>query len=170
MPAGDLHDDDAAIDDDDLAAGDDDTSAGGPVLLINEFMADNEGSLLDEQGVPFDWLELYNAGDAAVFLDGYSLSDDWTVPDLHVLETDLVLGAGEHLLLWASGGDGDGVLHIGFRLSAQGEAFGLFDGEGEVLDWITYPAQQPDHARGRAWDGADEWEEIPAGTPGESND
>ncbi len=154
-------DDDLVIDDDDLAE--------GPLLLINEFMADNEGSVLDDDGVASDWLELFNAGDEAVPLDGYGLSDDWTAPDLHVMTGGLVLGPGHHLLLWASGDAGAGVFHLGFRLSSQGEAFGLFDPDGEALDWVSYPPQTADHARGRAWDGADEWQEIPAGTPGESN-
>ena len=160
-PADPDDDDDVAVDDDDLAD--------GPLLVINEFMADNEGSVFDDAGAPSDWLEIYNGGDTALPLDGYSVSDDWTLPDQHVLTGGLELGPGHHLLLWASGEVDAGVFHVGFRLSAQGEAFGLFGPDGEVLDWISYPPQDPDHARGRSWDGADEWQEIPSGTPGESN-
>ena len=34
-------------------------------LLINEFVADNDGSLLDQDGDDSDWIEIHNPGTTA---------------------------------------------------------------------------------------------------------
>ena len=53
------------------------TSALG-ALHLTEFMADNGGSLQDEDGDASDWIEVFNSGPIAVTLDGYKLTDDAT--------------------------------------------------------------------------------------------
>ena len=50
--------------------------AGASQPFITEFMARNQGTLLDEDAQSSDWLELYNPGDTAVDLEGWSLTDD----------------------------------------------------------------------------------------------
>lgn len=73
-------------------------------IIINEVMASNSGFYPDEDGSFEDWIELYNAGEEAVNLEGYGLSDDydnpfrWTFPEY-------ILQPGEHLWVWASGKD-----------------------------------------------------------------
>ena len=55
-------------------------------VIISEFMASNKDTLLDGNGNPSDWIELYNAGDVPVNLAGWHLTDDvldltkWTFP------------------------------------------------------------------------------------------
>ena len=44
-------------------------------VLISEFMAVNDGTLLDEDGDSEDWVELHNAGPNTVNLDGWFLTD-----------------------------------------------------------------------------------------------
>jgi hypothetical protein len=72
--------------------------------IISEFMALNSGTLVDMDGETPDWVEIHNAGDLAVDLDGWSLTDDlavlrkWNFPDIR-------LDAGGYLLLLASGKD-----------------------------------------------------------------
>ena len=44
--------------------------------VISELVADNAGELLDGDGQPSDWIEIYNAGDSPVNLGGYFLTDD----------------------------------------------------------------------------------------------
>ncbi len=51
-------------------------------VVISEFLADNDNGLLDADGDSSDWIELHNASDAAVNLDGWYLTDD---PDLNDL-------------------------------------------------------------------------------------
>jgi hypothetical protein len=44
-------------------------------VLITEFMASNDGIVLDEDGDSEDWIEIHNAGTNIVNLDGWSLTD-----------------------------------------------------------------------------------------------
>ena len=73
-------------------------------VVINEVMASNGMTLSDEDADYPDWIELYNAGDAAVNLEGWGLSDDyddpfqWTFPDT-------VLEPGRFLVVFASNKD-----------------------------------------------------------------
>ncbi|NOZ62418.1 MAG: lamin tail domain-containing protein [Calditrichaeota bacterium] len=50
-------------------------------IVINEFLAGNETINTDEDGEYEDWIELYNAGDDAVDLTGFTITDDPTEPD-----------------------------------------------------------------------------------------
>src|SRR6056300_1088317 len=80
-------------------------SFGGSVfgqILINE--VDAYGTLEDALGRGEDWVELVNAGEEPVSLNGLWLSDDpedwgkWALPDLE-------LAPGGHFLVFASGRD-----------------------------------------------------------------
>ena len=56
--------------------------------LITEFLASNDSTLDDEDGESSDWIEIFNAGDTALDLDGWHLTDSaanltqWTFPDV----------------------------------------------------------------------------------------
>ncbi|MBK8567124.1 MAG: lamin tail domain-containing protein [Saprospiraceae bacterium] len=69
-------------------------------LLPSEITPTNPGAFADEDGDYPDWLEIYNAGNAAENLEGVSLSDGgspkWALPAT-------MLGPGERLLVFASG-------------------------------------------------------------------
>ncbi|MBN2132757.1 MAG: lamin tail domain-containing protein, partial [Sedimentisphaerales bacterium] len=52
----------------------------GQNLVINEFMAANNTSIQDSLGDYDDWIEIYNAGETAVDLAGYYLTDDPSEP------------------------------------------------------------------------------------------
>ena len=72
----------------------------GYKLVINEFMADNEGTIEDpdEAGTYPDWVEIYNYGAEAVDIAGFYLSDDlsisnmWQVPAGSPSETTIAAG------------------------------------------------------------------------------
>ncbi len=114
-------------------------------LVINEFCASNSNVIADEDGEYDDWVELYNNGDTAINLLGYTLSDDvdelnkWSFPNLSI-------GAGEYLLVWAD--SDDGALHASFKLSSGGESIYL-SRNGEVVDGITFGGQTTDITYGR---------------------
>ncbi|MBN1442781.1 MAG: lamin tail domain-containing protein, partial [Planctomycetes bacterium] len=73
-------------------------------LLITELMASNSSALADEDGDFSDWIEIHNRGASAAALGGWSLTDSrndlakWTFPEMS-------LGAGEFLVVFASGKD-----------------------------------------------------------------
>ncbi|MBE7553474.1 MAG: lamin tail domain-containing protein [Anaerolineales bacterium] len=125
-------------------------------LVINEFMADNESGLADEDGDYSDWIEIYNPGHTAVNLGAYALTDDpndlqkWPFPDV-------TLGSHNYLVVFASGKDrratGPGaVLHTNFKLSQTGDYLALTNIlDDQVMDGIgpSYPEQFGDVAYGR---------------------
>jgi len=123
-------------------------------VVISEFMASNASGISDEDGDKPDWIEIFNDGGAPVDLGGWRLSDDaadpakWEFPPR-------VLGAGEVLVVFASGKDrrpaeAGGELHTNFKLKAAGEYLGLFDAAGEVVHEFApaFPVQVPDVSYG----------------------
>jgi hypothetical protein len=100
-------------------------------LVINEFMAKNDGFIRDPQGDYDDWIEIYNYGDNAINIGGLYLTDDlsvpggWRVPDNNPAAT--TIGPQGYLLIWADGETDEGTLHASFKLSADGEQIGLFE-------------------------------------------
>jgi hypothetical protein len=158
-------------DDDDsrAPADDDDTTTDDDGPLVNEIVSDNSGSVLDDTGQISDWIELFNPTAGTVALDGWTVSDDWTVPALHTLPDGLLLPPGGHMVLWADGSPEPTGTHLPFRLAAAGEAVGLFRPGGEVADWVEFPSLGEDEAYARLPDGSDSWAVVGRGTPGAPN-
>ncbi|MDP4642817.1 MAG: lamin tail domain-containing protein [Opitutales bacterium] len=128
-------------------------------VVISEFMAKNDETLIDGDGNYSDWIELYNTGSTTVDLTGWYLSDDaldltqWTFPSKSI-------AAGEFLIVFASGQttagytDGGGYLHTNFKLSGSGESVVLTQSNGTTVEhsFIDYPEQDDDVSYGLAQD------------------
>ncbi|MBN8248779.1 MAG: CotH kinase family protein, partial [Verrucomicrobia bacterium] len=124
----------------------------GAAPVISEFLASNQGGLLDEDGEASDWIEIHNPDASPVALRGWSLSDTPGEPARWVFP-DRTLGPGEFLVVFASGKNrgGTGPLHTNFRLEAAGEYLGLFAPGARIATSEfapTYPAQEPDVSYG----------------------
>jgi hypothetical protein len=149
-----------------------DGADGGTVtvsLHINELMASN-GSLTldpdDDEATP-DWIELYNAGSVDVSLEGLTITDDLEVPDLHTLG-DVTVPAGGFVVLLADGAPDRGPTHLGFQLSSEGEAVGLYGPDGAPLDRVTFADLGASQVAGRLPDGGT-LSMLSGPTPGETN-
>ncbi len=132
-------------------------------VQFTEICPKNLTSLRDADGDYPDWIELRNFSDRAVSLEGWYLSDNpekparWRMPAV-------TLGAGERLVIFASGKDRvAGELHTDFSVSA-GETLTLLTPIGVVADRVEIPGMAQDHSWART-DG--EWAESAAPTPGE---
>jgi hypothetical protein len=149
------------------------TRAGQITLVINEFMAKNDGSILDPYGDYDDWIEIYNYGDEAVDIGGMYLADNltsagrWRVPDTNPSLT--TIPSHGYLLIWADEEAGEGILHASFKLSAGGEQIGLYDAGGNLIDSIVFGPQNGNESYGRLPDGSDNWQVFRASTPGRPN-
>lgn len=95
--------------------------------IINEVLAANDGVIQDVDGDYSDFIEIFNAGDAPIDLNGWSLTDEdddldkWQFPAVN-------LAAGQYLVVFASGKDravAGSQLHTNFSLSADGEYLAL---------------------------------------------
>lgn len=138
-------------------------------VVINELCASNSNTILDEYGESSDWIELYNAGEEAVYLGNYFISDDpaeadkWLLPEIN-LEPEAFL------LIFASDRDEYGVFpHANFKLSAGGESVLLSNEAGEVLDQILFPELETDQSMGRQADGNLQWALFSEPTPNTTN-
>ena len=63
----------------------------GAVPVINEFAASNASLIDDDNGNSTDFIEIFNAGDTAVNLAGYSLTDDPDQPQKFVFSNTCLL-------------------------------------------------------------------------------
>jgi hypothetical protein len=134
-----------------------------PHLLISEFMARNNSTLLDGNGKSSDWIELYNPTDTAVNLGSWYLTDNdanltkWKFPD------SLTIEAGEFLIVFASGKtkelypdnypylDPAGYYHTNFNLNKDGGYIALttnYNNNITVIHQHTYPLQLTDISYG----------------------
>lgn len=128
--------------------------------IISEFVASNDSSLQDGFGASPDWIEIHNAGDTAVDLIGYHLTDNFADPTRWTFDSSTILDPGAYLVVFASGNtipDPEGNLHTNFSLSASGEYLGFYAPDGTVLSEFgsattNYPALQGDEAFGVAFD------------------
>jgi hypothetical protein len=139
------------------------SSASPPInVFINEWMADNLGTLADPADSDFeDWFEIYNPGTTNVDLGGYYLTDNLTnkfqYPPIPATGRYLVPPHG-YLLVWADDATGQNNtnradLHVNFKLDKDGEAVGLFAADGTTIDAVTFGAQATDMSEGRYPDG-----------------
>ncbi|XAL99504.1 lamin tail domain-containing protein [Phycisphaeraceae bacterium D3-23] len=123
------------------------------VPLITEFLASNSDGLQDEDGDRSDWIELFNAGDSALDLTGWYLTDDagnldqWSFPSI-------TLAPDELLIVFASGksrADADGTeLHTNFKLSSDGEYLALVEDDGATVAH-AYAPQFPEQFADRSY-------------------
>lgn len=113
------------------------TTCNAQSLFINEFMSSNSSFTADEDGDFSDWVEVFNGGSEPIQLSDYSLSDDgdnlskWSFPDL-------LLSAGQYLVVFASGKDraeSNFQLHTNFSIGAAGE--NLYLSNNGVVESVT---------------------------------
>ena len=136
---------------------------------INEFVADNNGSLTDEDGDKSDWIELYNPNAFAIDLQGYRLSDSaaqWIFPAGSGIE------ANGYRVVFASNKNRNNPaanLHTNFALSAGGEYLALARPDGTIVTEFSpqYPPQREGASGGLAAGGGNVYFATP--TPGAAN-
>ena len=114
-------------------------------VMINEFLASNKTGKMDENGKYEDWIELYNATNAPLNLDGLHLSDTYSNPAKYTFPVNTIIPAKSYLTLWADeGATTTSYIHCNFKLSASGEQLILTNSAGKVLDSLSFGAQGDD--------------------------
>ncbi len=122
-------------------------------LRINEFLAQNDRGIRDEDGTRSDWIELHNPDSQAVSLEGWSLTDDALLPRKWILPA-VSIPANGYTLIWASGNNRTNPaapLHTNFRLTSDGEYLALVSPGGDVVSAFdpAFPPQRADVSFGR---------------------
>jgi len=140
----------------------------GPVR-INELMSSNRHTLVLDNDVSPDWIEIANIGNHAVNLKGYTLSqnqDDtrvFTFPELTLEAGEFVLVYADSRLREEAGAD----FHAPYRLSSAGDTLMLFNAGGTAIDTVNIPALVSDHSYARVEHSS--WETSGKPTPGTEN-
>ncbi len=119
--------------------------------IISEFLASNQGELLDAAGESSDWIEIYNPTGTAIDLYQYSLTNNasnltkWQFPHVTVAPQGF-------LIVFADSEDitTGPELHTNFNLGAAGDYLALVDPNGNILSQFspTYPPQVGDVSYG----------------------
>ncbi|MBP7936810.1 MAG: lamin tail domain-containing protein [Phycisphaerae bacterium] len=141
----------------------------GPAnLYINELMADNKVTLEDpdEAGEFPDWFEVYNPNPFPVSMGGMYVTDMLGSPTMWKLPNDVIIQPGEFLVFYADEDTAQGSTHVGFKLSNNGEAVGLYDRDGVTpIDTVSFGVQLKDVSYGRYPDATGGWGKMATPTP-----
>jgi len=121
-------------------------------IVINEFMASNTTSVVDEEGEFDDWIELYNTTNNDISLGGIFITDKMDNPSKFPLP-DVVLPANGYQIIWADEDGGQGEFHANFKLSSGGEFIMLAYADSTVLDSISYDTARVDLSMARTPNG-----------------
>ena len=133
-------------------------------LMITEFMASNDTTLLDGDGNYSDWIEIHNPTLQTIDLTDWYLTDDdgdlnkWMFPSAPTVPQDVLeLAPDEYLIVFASGQAADdyvdaaGHLHTNFQLNTEGEYLALVQPDGMTIEHAyepMYPVQLADTSYG----------------------
>lgn len=126
-------------------------------IKFNELLASNETSIVNDLGVKEDWIELHNAGSSSIDIAGLYISDKSTQPTYYKIpygySSQTTIPAGGFLVLWADGQTQEGVLHLPFKLTKDGDTLLLSQksssGTITTIDNFIYGIQNTDISYGR---------------------
>lgn len=149
------------------------TDVGGSAVVINEVCSKNTYYPHPDDGVTYDWIELYNRTDREVSLAGWGISDNETKVK-HRFGSSVSVPARGFLLLWARGeenmiGQEDDGTELPFSISKNGEGLYLFSPRGAVVDTMDVPALYDNVSFGYMTDGSGALAKMTP-TPAASND
>ncbi|MFA9221253.1 MAG: lamin tail domain-containing protein, partial [Sediminibacterium sp.] len=143
-------------------------------VVINEVMADNTLTFIDNFAQFEDWVEIYNPLGHAVNLGGYFMSDNsnnprkWQIPS--VFTDSVTIQPYSWLTFFADGKVSQGVRHCDFNLDNNTEFVGLYSPDGLTrVDEIIWEHMGADSSLGRHTDGNSEWINFIVTTPDFSN-
>ncbi|OCL26671.1 hypothetical protein U472_11885 [Orenia metallireducens] len=143
-------------------------------LIINEFLASNGETILDESGESSDWIEIFNNSSSYVDLGGMYISDKLDNPlkyqISHKNPDETTIPPKDFLLLWADSMPEKGPLHLNFSLSKSGEAIIITENDKEtMIDKIVFLEQRRDISFGRRTTNSNKWSFFIRPTPKEVN-
>jgi len=131
-------------------------------LYINEYSASNLDDFIDNYEGYEDWIEIYNAGNESVDLEGYYLSDNPSKPQKWQIPGGVTIEANSFLSFWCSGRNevSAGHRHTSFKLKQTKdtpEHIVLTDAFSNTIEDIEIQITQIGHSRGRTTDGGADW-------------
>ena len=111
-------------------------------LAINEIMSQNTATVTDPALQFEDWIELYNNSANTISLDNLYLTDNASNLQKWQFPNGLTMAPNSYLIVWADEDLTEEGLHADFKLSASGESVILSYPNGEIIDSVTFGAQE----------------------------
>ena len=121
-------------------------------VLINEILASNSTTAIDNYGESDDWIELYNTTSTAFDLSGLYLSDDPLNYVKWILPAGTVILPNGYLIIWTDDDTNQVGLHTNFKLSSTGETI-YFSNGVTMYDAVGFSFQTTDISYARCPDG-----------------
>lgn len=145
-------------------------------LIINEVQVANTDLYIDPSCNYGGWIELYNPGDADVYLGGIGISDDASRPGRFRLPASAgVVPAHGFRNVWFDHNAADGSYsdeahcQVPFKLDMEGGDIILSDPQGQVIHSVSYPPAVPRCSYALTTDGGTQWGTTGTPTPQQSN-
>jgi hypothetical protein len=120
-------------------------------VVVNELMANNVQTAVDNYGENNDWIELYNTTSHAVDLTGLYLSDDIALYTKWAFPVNSVILPNSYLIVWADNDPSQIGLHTNFKLSSNGESL-FFSNGVNLYDQVSFSLQSADISYARCPD------------------
>ena len=114
-------------------------------LKFIEISPSNLSLQMDPTGAYSDWFKIYNHSASPVNLLGHYLSDRLDRPTKHRIQEELIISAGDTLLLWTDDRDDPANHILPFKLKGSGEALVLSNPQGIRMEEITFPREPMDY-------------------------
>lgn len=140
-------------------------------VKINEYIVNNDYSIVDSDGERSSWVEIINTGSEAVDITGFGLSDDETDTKKWIFP-EMSLQPGEIRLVFLSGKDKtdpSGELHANFKLSKNDTKLILSQEMGRTIDVSVIDSKLGSASCGRAEGDYSNWVYFAEPTPGAAN-
>jgi hypothetical protein len=120
-------------------------------VVINELMASNSATAVDNYGESDDWIELYNTTSTPLSVSGLYLSDDPLYLNMWQIPAGTFIDANDYLIIWADDDTSQYGLHTNFKLSSNGETL-VFSNGTAFFDDVTFGIQSTDVSYARCPD------------------
>ena len=133
-------------------------------ITINEYMSHNKGSTYANNGGYYDWVELYNASDENLDLQGLAISDDVTNLNKFILPSKILQAHGYIVIYLTGGKEVDGI-YANFKLSDNDEKI-ILSANGKVIDEVEVIPLEKNVSYGKK---DDKWYYFYTPTPGVAN-
>ena len=139
--------------------------SGAQSIVLNEIVAANDGSYLDEDSEASDWIELYNPSAEAVSLEGYMLSDNESKPWKWIFPNVMIPAYGYRIVFCSDKDRYSEPLHTNFKISNSGEPIILSNENGEVIDYLPPTPVSEGFVLAKICAGECYWEILPESSP-----
>ena len=145
-------------------------------LVITEFMAKNQTTVMEETGTYADWFEIYNSTNSAIDLGGLFVTNNLNNPTMYMIpkgeSEKTTIPAKGYYVIWCDKQTAINPNHVDFKLNAEKGDIAIVQlrgSENYIIDQISYTDQAEDVSLGRYPSVSSDFIYLLNPTPGEAN-